>query len=65
MPLVVPSTGSLTAFAPRVLQRKAGRLGSGAGGGRGGGGEKGENLTQDDFKKMLMLDGGKGGGEKV
>ena len=30
-----------------------------------GGGEKGENLTQDDFKKMLMLDGGKGGGEKV
>ena len=43
MPLVVPSTGSLTAFAPRVLQRKAGRLGSGAGGVRGGG-EKRERI---------------------
>ena len=66
MPLVAASTGSLTAFAPRVLHRKAGRLGLGAGGGRGrGGGEQGGNLTQDDFKKMFMPGGGAEEGGKV
>ena len=65
-PAVVASTRSLTSFAPRVVQRKAGRLGLGVGGGGGGGGgggeEKGGNLTQDDFKKMLLGGGGGGGG---
>lgn len=63
MPLVVALAGSLIRFDPRVLKRKAGRLGLGAGGRGGGGGERGGNLTQSDYKEMLMLGGG--GGEEA
>ena len=60
----VVSSRSLTSFAPRVLMRRGGGAG-GAGRGRGGGGRLGVggggsegggggNLTQEDFKKMLM-----------